>query len=182
MRSFCVGMTLVFGLTSLAADDAGKKADPPPIKVGDPAPEFILEGSDGKTYKSADLKGKSAYVMAWYPKASTRGCTIECKSLAENSAALKRLGIAFFGASVDPAEANKKFAEEVGASYPLLSDTDKSVAKAFGVLGPRNVAQRWTFYVDKEGIVRHIDKKVNVQSHGKDVAAKAKDLGFGKEG
>ena len=100
--------------------------------------------------------------------------------LKQVKAVAEPLGIAFFGASVDPFEANKKFAEEVGAKYPLLCDTDKSVAKAFGVLGPRNVAQRWTFYVDKEGIVRHIDKKVNVSTHGKDVAAKSKDLGFDK--
>src|SRR5687768_11778267 len=111
MRSFCVGITFVFGLVALRADDADKKADPPPIKVGDPVPAFTLQGSDGKTYKSDELKGKTAYVIAWYPKASTRGCTIECKSLAENSAELKKLGIAFFGASVDPVEANKKFAE-----------------------------------------------------------------------
>jgi thioredoxin-dependent peroxiredoxin len=93
---------------------------------------------------------------------------------------LKKMNIAFFAASVDPADVNKKFAESLDAKYPILSDPDKKVAKAFGVLGPRGFAQRWTFYVDKEGIVRHIDKRVNVQSHGKDVAAKAKELGFDK--
>src|SRR5688500_13447119 len=105
MQNFCVGLTFIFSVTALAADDADKKADPPAIKVGDKAPEFELKGSDGKTYKSADLKGKTAYVIVWYPKASTKGCTIECKSLAENSAELKKLGIAFFGASVDPVDA-----------------------------------------------------------------------------
>lgn len=93
---------------------------------------------------------------------------------------LKKMNIAFFAASVDPADVNKKFAESLGAKYPILSDPDKNVAKAFGVISPRGFANRWTFYVDKDGIVRHIDKKVNVQSHGKDVAAKAKDLGFEK--
>src|SRR3954471_4323672 len=144
MQNFCVGITFVFGLTSMAADDP-KKDDAPAIKVGDKAPEFSLKGSDGKTYKSSDLKGKTAYVIAWYPKASTRGCTAECKSLAEATSELKKLDIAFFGASVDPLDANKKFAEEVGAKYPLLCDTDKSVAKSFGVLGARGMANRWTF-------------------------------------
>jgi len=180
MQNFCVGMTFVFGLTGVGAADDSKKSDPPQLKVGDPVPDFTLMGSDGKTYKSADLKGKTAFVIAWYPKASTRGCTAECKSLAENSAELKKLNIAFFGASVDPVDANKKFAEEVNAKYPLLSDTDKAVAKAFGVLSPRGMANRWTFYVDKEGIIRHIDKQVKPQSHGKDVAAKTKELGFEK--
>jgi len=93
---------------------------------------------------------------------------------------LKKMDISFFAASVDPADANKKFAESLHAEYPILSDPDKKVAKAFGVLSPRGFANRWTFYVDKEGVVRHIDKQVKVQSHGKDVAAKAKELGFGK--
>jgi thioredoxin-dependent peroxiredoxin len=177
MRTLCVGTTFIFALVSTADD---KKVDPPALKVGDPVPEFTLQGSDGKTYKSVDLKGKTAYVIAWYPKASTRGCTVECKSLAEAHAALKKLNVAVFGASVDPVDANKKFAEEVSAKYPLLSDTDKSVAKAFGVLGPKGMAQRWTFFIDKEGIVRHIEKNVKVQSHGKDVGDKAKELGFDK--
>src|SRR6476469_7381078 len=126
MQSFCVGITFVFAVTSLAVDDQ-KKDEVPAVKVGDKAPELELKGSDGKTYKSADLKGKTAYVIAWYPKASTRGCTAECKSLAEATSELKKLDIAFFGASVDPLDANKKFAEEVGATYPLLCDTDKYV-------------------------------------------------------
>jgi cytochrome oxidase Cu insertion factor (SCO1/SenC/PrrC family) len=73
MQNFCVGLTFIFSVTALAADDADKKADPPAIKVGDEAPEFELKGSDGKTYKSADLKGKTPYVIAWYPKAFTGG-------------------------------------------------------------------------------------------------------------
>ena len=73
MHNFCVGLTFIFSVTSLASDDAGKKADPPAIKVGDKAPKFELKGSDGKTYKSVDLKGKTAYVIAWYPKAFTGG-------------------------------------------------------------------------------------------------------------
>ena len=72
MRTFCLGTTFVFALTAVAADDP-KKAEPPAIKVGDPVPEFSLMGSDGKTYKSADLKGKTAFVIAWYPKAFTGG-------------------------------------------------------------------------------------------------------------
>ena len=53
------------------------------LKPGDPAPAFRLQGTDGKTYSLADFKGKSAVVLAWFPKAFTSGCTIECKSLAE---------------------------------------------------------------------------------------------------
>jgi len=73
MRSFCVGTTFVFALTTIASADDAKKGDAPQIKVGDPVPDFSLMGSDGKTYKSADLKGKTAFVIAWYPKAFTGG-------------------------------------------------------------------------------------------------------------
>ena len=54
------------------------------LKVGDQAPNFTLQATDGKTYKLSDFKGKKAVVVAWFPKAFTQGCTIECKSLAEN--------------------------------------------------------------------------------------------------
>src|ERR1700722_10326544 len=122
------------------------------LKVGDKAPEFSLEASDGKTYTLEQYKGKSAVVVAWFPKAFTKGCTKECKSLRENSKALKDLKIAYFTASVDTAEENTKFAKSLDLDYPILSDPDKKVAEAYGVMNPeRGVTRRWTFYIDKEG-------------------------------
>ena len=59
-------------------------------------------GSDGKTYKLSDFKGKKAVVLAWFPKAYTSGCTIECKSLAEHGDMIKKYNVAYFMASVDP--------------------------------------------------------------------------------
>ena len=150
------------------------------LKVGDPAPPFSLAGSDGKTYSLEDFKGKSAVVVAWFPKAFTGGCTKECKSLRDNSKALHKLKVAYFTASVDAPELNKKFAESLELDYPILSDPDKSVAKAYGVLSQRGVASRWTFYIDKEGIIRSIDKAVKARTEqaGADVAAKIKELGL----
>jgi peroxiredoxin Q/BCP len=116
------------------------------LKVGDKAPDFSLVGSDGKTYALADYKGKQAVVLAWFPKAFTGGCTKECKSIAASGAKLKPLGIAYFTASVDTPELNKKFAESLSVDYPILSDPDKTVATAYGVVhGERKVAERWTF-------------------------------------
>jgi thioredoxin-dependent peroxiredoxin len=149
------------------------------LKVGDAAPAFSLEGSDGKTYKLEQFKGKSAVVIAWFPKAFTGGCTKECKSLRANSKALKELKVAYFTASTDTAEQNKKFAESLELDYPILSDPDKSVAKDYGVLNEqRGMANRWTFYIDKEGIIKSIDKKVNTEKAGTDVADKLKELGL----
>jgi thioredoxin-dependent peroxiredoxin len=149
------------------------------LKVGDPAPPFSLKGSDGQTYTLEQFKGKSAVVIAWFPKAFTGGCTKECKSLRENSKALHDLKVAYFTASVDAPDQNEKFAKSLDLDYPILSDPDKSVAKEYGVLNPeRGFANRWTFYIDKEGVIKEIDKKVNAPQAGPDIAAKLKELGL----
>jgi peroxiredoxin Q/BCP len=149
------------------------------LKPGDKAPAFSLEGSDGKTYTLEQYKGKSAVVIAWFPKAFTGGCTKECKSLRENSKALKDLKIAYFTASVDTAEQNTKFAKSLDLDYPILSDPDKTVAKEYGVLNTaRGFSNRWTFYIDKDGIIKKIDKEIKVDKAGTDVAEKVKELGL----
>jgi peroxiredoxin Q/BCP len=118
-------------------------------------------------------------VIAWFPKAFTGGCTKECKSLKANSKALHELKAAYFTASVDTADENKRFAESLELDYPILSDPDKSVANAYGVINPaRGFANRWTFYIDKNGIIKEIDKQVKPDQAGPDVAAKLKELGL----
>lgn len=150
------------------------------LKVGDQAPPFTLQASDGDTYTLADYKGKSAVVVAWFPKAFTRGCTIECKSLAENGDLIKAYQVAYFMASVDPVEENKKFGEEQKADFPLLSDPTKETAAAYGVLGSRGVASRWTFYIGADGKITHIDKAVKPDTSAEDMAAKLGELGTPK--
>ena len=156
--------------TASAADE--------PVKVGDKAPDFSMVGSDGKTYKLADFKGKKAVVVAWYPKAFTGGCTAECKSFREKGEPLKAMKVAYFTASVDDAETNAKFAKSLDVDYPILSDPDKAVAKAYGVLNPRGMANRWTFYIDKDGVIKAIDKNVKAANAAPDVATKLKELGI----
>src|SRR5919106_7100007 len=88
------------------------------LKVGDMAPDFTLPGTDGKTHKLSDYRGKQAVVIAWFPKAFTQGCTIECKSLAANGDKIRRYNVAYFMASVDPLEGeqgNAAFAKAQGA-------------------------------------------------------------------
>jgi peroxiredoxin Q/BCP len=149
----------------LIAAGAFAQTPTPELKIGDKAPDFSLAGSDGKTYKLADFKGKQAVVLAWFPKAFTGGCTIECKSLAEHGDLIRKYDVAYFMASVDEIEGekgNKAFAEAHKADFPLLSDPTKATAKAYGVLSPeRGIANRWTFYIDKTGTITYIDKDVN---------------------
>ena len=168
-------LTALFGLGIALTGPTTSAAD---LKVGDKAPDFTLKASDGKTYSLADYKGKQAVVIAWFPKAFTGGCTAECKSFRANSEGLKASKVAYFTASVDTPEVNAKFAQSLDLDYPILSDPEKSTAKAFGVLGTSGMATRWTFYIDKDGVIKEIDKKINNPKAGEDVAAKVKSLGI----
>src|SRR5215203_6738466 len=144
-------MRALMAIGLAAALAVGVKAQTTELKVGDTAPDFSLQATDGKTYKLADFKGKSAVVVAWFPKAFTQGCTIECKSLAEKGHLIKGYQATYFMASVDPIEENTKFGAEHKADFPLLSDPTKQTAEAYGVLNQRGLANRWTFYIGKDG-------------------------------
>ena len=167
------------GLAALLVPAAARAAEG--LKVGDKAPDFTLTATDGKKYHLADFHGKHGVVLAWYPKADTPGCTAECKSIQESSAALKELGVAYFTVSVDNEADNLKFAQKHGLAFPVLSDPTKETANAYGVLmANRPLANRWTFYIDKDGVIKEIDKDVSkrTQQAGADIGTKVKSLGL----
>ena len=87
--------------------------------------------------------------------------------------------MSYFAASVDSADANRRFAESLLLAYPILSDATKDVARAYGVLAPSGFASRWTFYIGADGRILDIDKNVSAASHGRDVVAKLTEPGFG---
>jgi len=151
-------------------------------KEGEKAPEFKLKGSDGKEYSLKQFAGKQAVVVAWFPKAFTGGCTKECKSMRENGEKIRQFDVAYFTASTDDVEKNTDFAKSLMLDYPILSDPGKEVAKAYGVVHEgREVPERWTFYIDKEGVIKAIDKKVATETHGDDIAKKLAELGVAKK-
>jgi len=151
------------------------------LAPGDKAPDFSLQSTDGQAVKLADFVGKRGFVLAWFPKAFTGGCTEELKSFGDPDAqaALARYDVAVYMVSFDPPDKNADFAKSLGAKLPLLSDTKGDVANAFGnsALGGA-YAKRWTYYVDKDGVVRFIDKDVKTASAAKDIAGKLEQLGF----
>ena len=170
MRTLLVIAAMLMASTSVTAQQAE-------LKVGDMAPDFYLEGSDGNHYRLSDFRGEKAVVVAWFPRAYTQGCTIECKSLTENGHLIRQYNVAYFMASVDPIEDNRGFAEQQEADFPLLSDPSKEVATAYGVLSERGFASRWTFYIDKQGRIAAIDKRVNPATSAADMVAKLGELG-----
>ncbi|MBM4001149.1 MAG: redoxin domain-containing protein [Planctomycetes bacterium] len=92
---------------------------------------------------------------------------------------MKGLEIAYYTASCDAVEKNAEFAKSLKLDYPILSDPSGETARAYGVyqsLG--GFAQRVTFLIDKDGRIAHIDNKVQVGSHGKDIVKKLDELGI----
>ncbi len=84
--------------------------------------------------------------------------------------------------SLDQPEKNKEFAESLDAAHVLLSDPGKEVASSYGVTALGGLyARRWTFYIDRDGVVREIDKDVNVETAGQDIAKKLEGLGFARK-
>jgi len=147
------------------------------LEVGQLAPNFALPGSDGQTHRLSDYRGKQPVVIAWFPKAFTQGCTIECKSLAENGSRIREFDVSYFMASVDPLEQNMRFAVDTGADFPLLSDEDKTVARAYDVLGKSGFAQRHTFYIGTDGRILKIDTHIRPATSAEDMIANLAELG-----
>ena len=187
-----IAAAVAAGATVMYAQGAPSGTPAVELKVGDKAPNFKLQATDGKTYQLSDFAGKKAVVLAWFPAAFTQGCTIECKSLAEHGDMIKRYQAQYFMASVDPIEKNTEFAKATSvmlngqevkkeaADFPLLSDANKEVANAYGVLSPRGVANRWTFYIGKDGRILAIDKTVKPATSAEDMAAKLGELNVPK--
>src|SRR5690554_682911 len=90
LKRFLAAVGLAFVVLSASA-----------LEVGDMAPDFQLPGSDGEVYQLADFRGKQAVVLAWFPKAYTSSCTIECKSIAQNGHLIRKYNVTYFMASVE---------------------------------------------------------------------------------
>ena len=152
------------------------------LKVGDKAPNFNLQATTGDFYNLEDFLGKTHVVLAWYPMANTRGCTIECKSLVEKGHLVREFNAKYFMASVDPLDKNRDFAKKTNADFPMLSDPTKAVANAYDVVNFMGVASRITFYIGKDGTILKIDEDINPSTAAEDMAATLKALNVEKSG
>ncbi|HUK03194.1 MAG TPA: peroxiredoxin [Steroidobacteraceae bacterium] len=125
------------------------------LRVGDRAPEFTLPDQDGRDVSLSSLIGKRRLVLYFYPADFTPGCTREACSLRDVHAELDRAGLAVAGVSPQGPESHRKFREKHHLPFALLADTDKSVAKMYGVVGPLGIGvRRATFLIDQGRTIR----------------------------
>lgn len=141
------------------------------LKQGDKAPYFKVNDQDGNPISSDDYTGKK-WVVFFYPKASTPGCTAEACNLRDNYKELQSRGYELLGVSADSEKRQKSFKEKYEFPFPLLADENKEVINGFGVWGPKKFMgksydgiHRMTFVIDENGIIDRVIDKVKTKDH-----------------
>ncbi len=152
------------------------------LAAGDPAPDFSMPASGGRSVSLAGQAGRP-FVLYFYPKADTPGCTKEACAFQEALPQLGHVGLEVIGVSKDPMKPIEKFAEKYGLGFPLASDAQTHVAEAFGVWVEKSMygkkymgMERSTFLIDKDGRVARVWPKVKVAGHAAEVMDAAKAL------
>jgi peroxiredoxin Q/BCP len=147
------------------------------VKAGDPAPDFEGPTSDGSRLGLKDFLGKKNVVLYFYPKDDTPGCTKEACSFRDNLQPIRDMGAEIIGVSLDSIQSHSKFASKYGLSFPLISDKEKRIANAYGVLKDTGTStNRVTFIIDKTGRVAKVFPKVDVTKHTGEVMSALKEL------
>ena len=152
------------------------------IQQGDAAPDFSLPASGGRHVSLAGQKG-APFVLYFYPKADTSGCTAQACAFQKALPQFGQLGLDVIGVSPDPMKPIEKFTAKYSLSFPLASDETKAAAEAYGVWVEKAMygrkymgVERSTFLVDAAGKIAHAWHKVKVDGHAAEVAAAAKAL------
>ena len=127
---------------------------PPRVGVGDRAPDFVLPGTGGIDYSLSTYRGASV-VLVFYPGDHTPVCTMQLNTYSSDIAEFEGLGAQVLAISPQDVESHESFAAVHQFSFPLLADVDKSVGRAYGVLGPVGFYRRSVFVVDRDGIIRY---------------------------
>jgi peroxiredoxin Q/BCP len=149
------------------------------LKAGDPAPDFSAPATDGRMLRLTDFRGRKL-VLYFYPMDDTPGCTKQACSLRDANAEIAARGAAILGVSAQGSESHQRFTEKFSLNFPLLADTDLTVAKAYGVAGSGlggllrsvvKVSERVTFIIDEKGLVSHVIDDPDCPDHGAEVLA-----------
>lgn len=129
------------------------------VGIGDRAPDFTLPGTGGETHSLSDFAGKPV-VLVFYPGDDSPVCTKQLNAYNEGLSQFTDLDAQILGVSAQDVESKDAFAAKHGFAFPLLADTDKSVAAAYGTLGPIGFPRRSTFIIDADGIIRYAHRAI----------------------
>lgn len=147
-----------------------------------PAPDFELPATGGKTFRLAAARGKPC-VLYFYPKDNTPGCTTEGQQFRDLHPQFQKLGCAVYGVSRDSLKSHESFKAKMSFPFELLSDADEVACKAFDVIKMKNMygrkvrgIERSTFAVDAKGVVRREWRSVKVPGHVEEVLEFVKTL------
>jgi thioredoxin-dependent peroxiredoxin len=149
------------------------------MNIGDRAPDFELEDETGTARKLTDFLAKGPVVLYFYPAAMTKGCTKESCHFRDLSTPFSELGAQRVGISADKVEKQQRFSTKYSFDFPLLSDPDKSVAKAYGVRrGPGIIPnKRATFVIGSDGLIKEIvTSELNMDVHADKALATLREL------
>jgi peroxiredoxin Q/BCP len=145
---------------------------------GKAAPDFTLPDQDGKPLSLRDLRQRGNVVLYFYPKDMTPGCTTEACSFRDKLDQLQAAGALVVGVSADSPASHRKFIEKQGLTFPLLSDPENRISRAYGVYKLKSLygrefmgIERSTFIIGRNGTVRRVFKKVRVNGHAEEVLA-----------
>ena len=145
------------------------------ISEGELVPKFELQDANGNLVKSSELKGKK-YVIYFYPRDFTPGCTTEADEFSKDYPKFKKAGIEVVGISKDDVKSHRKFCDKMNIPYILLSDVDTDVCKKFGVWGKKKFMgrefmgiNRCTFLINEKGKIFKVFLKVKPKGHSKEV-------------
>jgi peroxiredoxin Q/BCP len=143
------------------------------VREGDPAPDFELSDQNGQLHSIEDYRGEWV-ALYFYPKDGTPGCTTEACEFRDNIFAFRNLNCQILGVSLDDTDSHKEFSEKYSLPFPLLADTEGTVADAYGVKTKffgMTVAKRQTFLIDPDGnVVKHYPD-VKPDTHSQQVLA-----------
>jgi peroxiredoxin Q/BCP len=129
------------------------------VQVGDTAPDFTLPGTGGRSYSLSEHRGHPV-VLVFYPGDDTPVCTKQLVSYNSELSRFEGVGATVLAVSAQDLESHAEFADKHGFGFPLLADTDKVVAAAYGTVGPLGFPRRSVFVVDGEGIIRYAHRAI----------------------
>lgn len=127
--------------------------------VGELAPDFTLPGTGGRSYSLSTYRGQPV-VIVFYPGDDSPVCTKQLNSYNNELSAFEGVGAQVLAISAQDIDSHESFATKHGFKFPLLADTDKTVAAAYGTVGPLGFPRRSVFVVDANGIVRYAHRAI----------------------